>query len=60
MRERIVLIVTPVVVSDEHPTGKPVYETAAFRNSTGFERAIREMVERHMRGAISLLGIFAW
>ncbi|MBR3225448.1 MAG: radical SAM family RiPP maturation amino acid epimerase [Atopobiaceae bacterium] len=54
MFERSVRLVTPVVASDEHPTGELVYEKAGFSDGASLEGVVRGMIERHMSVTLTL------
>lgn len=58
MWERSVRLVTPALVSDEHPTGELVYEQATFADGAGLEEAILGMIDRHMHETISIVDLF--
>lgn len=54
MCERTVRLETPVVASEEHPTGELVYGTETFSDGASFDRVLRAMIEQHMHETISL------
>ena len=58
MYERSIRLETPVIASDEHPTGVLVYEKAFFADGADLEEAARRMIDRHMHETVSLKGLF--
>lgn len=54
LQERSVRLVTPALVSDEHPTGELVYEVRAFTDGESLEKEILDMIDHHMHKTISL------
>lgn len=54
MCERTVRLETPVVASEEHPTGELVYGTETFSDGASFDCVLRGMIEQHMHETIGL------